>query len=197
MRDGKPEPALVAALNDPSPVRRAAAYVALTEGGPAGERVRIKDAYPKVVQAVRKDPDAEAKFRGLWSLLLTTWDKQFVPDLIGMVPQLPRGRLWQLEDLLLQLAGTAPAGGSFGKTPEALAAARDAWLAWWKKQGPATDLAKLDLKPRVQGFTDLILYDTRYGQSSVVRHQDVGLEERIRTRCDAVWRGDGLTCGAR
>src|SRR5947208_485469 len=39
LRDGKPEPALVAALNDPSPVRRAAAYVALVEGGPAGERV--------------------------------------------------------------------------------------------------------------------------------------------------------------
>jgi hypothetical protein len=169
VQDGKPEPALVAALADPLPVRRGAAYVALVEGGPAAERVRIKGTYPKVVEAVRKEPDAEAKFRGLWSLLLTTREKEFVPDLIAMVPELPRGRLWQLEEFLLQLAKGAPTGGGFGKSAESLEAARSVWLAWWKREGGAIDLAKLDFKPRVQGFTDLIQMDPRFGQWSVTR----------------------------
>src|SRR5207248_1746261 len=91
VRDGKADPALLAALGDPSPVRRTAAYVALTEGGPAGQRVRIPDAFPRVKEAVRKDADIEAKFTGLWALALTTREKEFVPDLLALVPQLPRG----------------------------------------------------------------------------------------------------------
>jgi hypothetical protein len=169
MADGKAEPTLVAALGDPSPVRRAAAYVALVEGGPASERIRIKETYPKVVEAVRKEPDAEAKFRGLWSLLLTTREKEFVPDLIGMIPELPRGRIWQLEELLLQLAGSAPTGGTFGKSADSLDTARSVWLAWWKRAGGTIDLTKVEFKPRVQGFTDLIQTDPRLGLWSVAR----------------------------
>lgn len=169
VQNGKPEPAIVAALGDASPVRRSAAYVALVEGGPASERIRIKETYPKVVEAVRKEADTDAKFRGLWSLLLTTREKEFVGELVGMIPDLPRGRIWQLEELLLQLAGTAPKDGSFGKSPEALAKARDAWLEWWKAKAGTTDLAKVEFKPRVQGFTDLVQMDLRFGQSSVAR----------------------------
>lgn len=158
---GKADPALVAALTDASPIRRSAAYVALIEGGPANERIRIKDSFEAVKAAVRKDTDPEAKFVGLWTLVLTTREKEFIPDLIAMVPQLSRGRIWQLEDLLLQLAGEHPEGGRFGKTPENLAKARDAWTAWWDKKGGAVDLVKLNFKPRIQGFTDLVEADQR------------------------------------
>jgi hypothetical protein len=158
---GKADPALVAALSDPLPVRRSAAYVALIEGGPPGERIRIKDSFDKVKAAVRADTDPEAKFVGLWTMLLTTREKEFVPDLIGMTPQLSRGRIWQLEDLLLQLAGEHPEGGRFGKSPENLAKARDAWSAWWSKKGAAVDLVKFTFKPRIQGFTDLVEADQR------------------------------------
>lgn len=169
VRDGKPEPALVDALADPSPVRRSAAYVALVEGGPAADRIRIKESYPKVVEAVREEADVEAKFRGLWSLLLTTREKEFVPAMIEMVPDLPRGRIWQLEELLLQLAGTAPKDGGFGKTSEALAQARDAWLGWWKEKAAAIDLAKVEFHPRIQGYTDLIQMNTGFALWHVVR----------------------------
>jgi hypothetical protein len=159
--NGKPDPALVAALADPSPVRRGAAYVSLIEGGPATERVRIPAVYPQVKDAIRKDADPDAKFRGLWALARTTREKEFVPDLIAMIPQLPRGRLWQLEELLLQLAGTHLEGGRFGKTAESLTKARDAWAAWWDKNSGSVDAAKLDFKPRIQGFTDLVEADSR------------------------------------
>lgn len=160
--NGKADPALVAALTDTSAVRRSAAYTALTEGGPATERIRIKDSYEQLKAAVRKDADPETKFRGLWSLLLTTREKEFIPDMLAMIPQLSRGRIWQLEDLLLQLAGEHPEGGRFGK-PENLAKAKDAWTAWWEKKGGTIDLVKVAYKPRVLGFTDLVENDYRSG----------------------------------
>ncbi len=165
----KADPALITALSDNSPIRRSAAYVALIEGGPAGERIRIKDAYPKVREAVLNDPDAEARFTGLWSLIQTTREKEYLTELIALIPKLGRGRIWQLEDLLLQLAGEHPTGGRFLKTPESLAKASTAWQNWLKDKGAAIDLVKLTYKPRTLGLTDLIEMDYRgYGQGRVV-----------------------------
>jgi hypothetical protein len=169
VKDGKAEPALVAALDDKSPARRTAAYIALTEGGPATERVRIKDSYAKLREAVLKEPDAEARFAGLWALALVTREGEYVAALIDLIPKLPRGRIWQLEDLLLTLAGSHPKDGRFLKSPAALEAARVAWLGWWKEKGDRVDLVKLDYKPRVTGHTDVIEMDyTGFGQGRVV-----------------------------
>lgn len=169
VQNGKADPALVAALHDPSPVRRGAAYVALVEGGPGDQRVRIPDAFPLVKEAVQKDADPDAKFRGLWSLVLTTRDKEFVPGLIALIPQLPRGRIWQLEDFLLHLSGRHPEGGRFGASAESLKKASGAWGEWWKQKGGAVDLVKLEFKPRIRGLTDLVEYDQRgFGLGRVV-----------------------------
>jgi len=167
---GKAEPALVAALSDASPVRRGAAYVALIEGGNPAESVRIKDSFEQVKAAIRKETDGPEKFRGLWLLVTTARDKSAVPDLIGLVPELPRGRIWQLEDLLLQLAGEVPAGGRFGKTPEALQKARDAWLGWWKDKGGAIDLVKVAYKPRMLGITDMVEWSPNTGLGRFVSY---------------------------
>jgi hypothetical protein len=167
--DGKPDPALVAALEDKSVVRRAAAYVALIEGGPAGERIRSKEAFPLVKAAVRKETDTDAKFLGLWVMLMTSREKEFVPDLLELIPKLPRGRIWQLEEFLLQLAGDSKPDAKFGKSDEQLKKAKDAWTAWWGKKGEKLDLVKFDFKPRITGFTDIIEYDYRgYGVYRVV-----------------------------
>jgi hypothetical protein len=167
--NGSADPALIAALADASPLRRGAAYLALIQGGPATERIRIKDAYPQVTAAIRKDADAETKFVGLWALIRTARDKQFIPDLIDLIPKLSRGRIWQVEDLLLFLAGAPPEGGRFGNTPEKLAKARDAWLGWWSAQGGAIDLEKKAYKPRIQGQTVLVESDQRgFGMGRVV-----------------------------
>jgi outer membrane protein assembly factor BamB len=176
--DGKPEPALVAALSDKSVVRRSAAYVALT-GGPDGKGAS-KAALPLVKGAVRKETDTDAKFLGLWALLMTTREKEFVPDLIAMIPKLPRGRIWQLEEFLLQLAGKDRPDAKFGKGEAALAKAKDAWEGWWKKKGDSLDLAKFDFKPRITGYTDIIEYDYRgYGQYRVVT-LGPDLKEKVR-----------------
>lgn len=167
--DGKPDPALIAALDDKSVVRRAAACGALIEGGPPGERIRSKEAFPLVKAAVRKETDTDAKFRGLWALLMTSREKEFVPDLIAMIPKLPRGRIWQLEEFLLQVAGDAKPDARLGKSEEQLTKAMTAWAGWWEKKGGTFDLAKFDFKPRITGFTDIIEHDSRgFGMFRVV-----------------------------
>jgi hypothetical protein len=169
VKDGKPDPALMSALHDNSPIRRSAAYMALILGGPQDEKIRIKEAYPKVKEAVLQDQDPEAKFAGLWTLLMTAQDKEFIPELIGLIPLISRGRIWQVEDLLIQMAGNYPKDGRFPKSPEALAKARDAWLAWWKEKGEKIDFVKFGFKPSILGVTDIIEMDYRgYGQGRIV-----------------------------
>jgi outer membrane protein assembly factor BamB len=183
--DGKADPALVAALTDASAARRAAAYVALTEGGDGDERIRVQDAYPKVRKAVLAEADPEAKFAGLWALAVVTREKEYVPELIRLVPAVGRGRLWQVEDLLLQLAGAHPPGGRFGRSADSVAKASDAWLGWWKEKGGKADLAGLVFAPRVRGFTDIIEMDNRSGTG---QNRVVGLGPDMRER----WRFTGL-----
>jgi hypothetical protein len=177
--NGKADPAIVAALSDASPIRRGAAYIALIEGGNDKERIRVPDAYEQVKAAIRKETDSEQRFRGIWALLQTTKEKEFIPDLIAMIPQLPRGRIWQLEDLLLQLAGKHPEGGRFGKSPESLVKARDAWDAWWKAQNASVDLVKSPYKPRIQGITDIIEMD----RSGYNRNRYVSLGPDMKEKC--------------
>lgn len=167
---GKTEPALIAALDDKLVIRRSAAYVALIEGGDPKERIRVKDAYPKVTAAIRKETDTDAKFRGLWALFMTGREKEFVPDLIDMIPKLHRGRIWQLEELLIQLAGDAkPADGKFGKGEDSLNKAKAAWASWWDKKGSSIDLSKFEFTPRITGHTDIIEYDySGFGNYRVV-----------------------------
>jgi hypothetical protein len=193
-KDGKPDPGLVAALDDVAPVRRAAAYVALVQGGPATERIRIKESYPKVREAVLKDPDPEAKFAGLWSLVLTTREKEYVPELVALIPKLGRGRIWQLEDLLLQLAGSHPKDGRFLKSAESLAKSSNAWLAWWKAKGKTIDLVNLDYKPRVTGVTDIIEMDmSGLSQARII---SLGPDMKEKWRIGGVYNPNDMRVGA-
>ncbi len=168
VRGGKAEPALVKALDDKSVLCRSAAYVALIEGGPAAERIRIKDAFPLVKAALAKEPDVDAKFRGTWALLLTSREKEFVPALIDMIPKLPRGRIWQLEEFLLQAAGDGKPNARFGKSEESLTKAKDAWAGWWKEKANGFDLVAFAFTPRITGYTDIIEQDVNFGRFQLV-----------------------------
>lgn len=164
----KLEPALVAALADKSAARRGAAYVALVEGTKDAPDA-AKTARAQVSAAAAKDADAETRFQGLWALLTVTRDKAHVADLIAAAPKLPRGRIWQLEGLLVQVAGDGKPAVSFGKSEAALNKARDAWAEWWQKKAAGVDLAKFDFAKLGGGFTDIVEYDARaYGQTRVV-----------------------------
>jgi HEAT repeat protein len=141
---GEGDSILVKALRDAFPVRRAIAGDVL---------VAVTDA--EVRAAVRKllaDPDLSVRLRVAVALACAA-DREAVPVLIDLLADLPRGELWQAEEILCRIAGAAapqmePAEDAAGRTKY-----RDAWRTWWKDNAAATKLAVQPVPPPLLGFT--------------------------------------------
>ncbi|HXG12586.1 MAG TPA: HEAT repeat domain-containing protein [Gemmataceae bacterium] len=143
-QDGKPDPALVNALEDQVAERRAAAAEALCRGGATEQR-----------QAVRRllhDPEPTVRLRVALALAHAR-DRQAVPVLISLLAELPPELGVQVESCLRSLAGDQAPDillGGEGGSPEKC---RDAWAAWWNEHGHSIDLARLDAAQRLLGYT--------------------------------------------
>jgi hypothetical protein len=138
MRNNQADPALVRALEDPLPVRRAIAGEVL-----AGAR---DGRYLPKVRKLLSDPDRAVSLH-VGTALVQAQDKETVPALIDLVADSPTEQASQAEDLLRQLAGPkAPqiklAGGATGRAEH-----RAAWKAWWKEQGATVNFSQLDAGP--------------------------------------------------
>ena len=151
LKDGKPHPALQAALTDKLPMRRAAAGEALAKGGGPAERASAKK--------LLADPDSIVRLRvGL--ALAYAKEREAVPALIDVLAHLPIQQAWLAEDVLYRLAdGVDPPKVSLGNDETARAKCRDAWRAWWKEHGAKVDLAKLQDSQRLLGHTVVVLLD--------------------------------------
>jgi HEAT repeat protein len=137
-RDGKPEPALVAALADKRPALRAAAAGALCRGGAAEEL--------PAVRGLLKDADADVRLRAALALA-GRGEREAVPALIGLLTELPPEGTGEVEDFLARLAGDKPPEVPEGG-PEKV---RDAWAAWWREHGATADLAAVGQTARPRG----------------------------------------------
>jgi hypothetical protein len=148
---GKAEPVLVNALEDGEPLRRSAAAEALC-------RARVRGLDAPVFKALA---ELEPALRLRVALaLLEARRGEALPALIDLVRDLPARDAWQAEDALRRVAGEqAPRLAVDRDTPGAKA--RDAWRAWWERHGKGLDLARLDLKPHVLGYTLLCQMDPR------------------------------------
>ncbi len=138
----KPDPALVAALADRLPSRRAAAAYALG---------RSRD--PAVRAAVRgllADPEAKVRFQAAQGLLAGR-DRAAVPALIDLLIETPPEIAARAEDHLLHLAGDKAPPPRVGIDPVGKIR-RAAWAKWWQDEGPRLDLARLDEVPRLLGL---------------------------------------------
>jgi HEAT repeat protein len=147
VHEGKPEKVLVDALSDKSPTRRAAAAVALCRAG-----------IPELKADLRKlfqDPDLTVRLRTAMALA-NAKEKDAIPILIDLLGELPPSRSWPAEDILLHLAEEqAPSPSSSGDAA-ARRQYRDAWAAWWRDHGARVDLAKLEGRKRLLGFTLIV-----------------------------------------
>jgi hypothetical protein len=149
-RDGKPDPALVAALADKDPVRRAAAGVALCRAGAAGQR--------PAVRKLLEDADPLVRMRVALALA-AAGEKDAVGVLIDALGPLPPQDTGPAVDLLCHLAGD--------KAPPPLAEAdepsrrrhRDAWKRWWDAEGDRIDGARVAEVSRELGHTLVLLLD--------------------------------------
>ncbi len=148
VRDGKPDPALVAALADKAPGKRAAAAVAFA---------RAKEQLP-AVRKLLHDPEPSVRLQTALALAALR-EKEAVPALIDLIPDLTRTQFSPVEDLLYQLAGDKAPNAVPGEDAAARKKARDAWAAWWAKEGAGVDLAKLDATTRFLNYTMVVLLD--------------------------------------
>jgi hypothetical protein len=172
---GKPEPALVAALDDKLPLKRAVAGEALARAGGTSQR--------PVVRELLHDEDRQVRERVALALLEAR-DKDAVPVLIRLLTELPQQQVWRVEDALIRIAGDqapeAPVGGDKGR-----AKYREAWAAWWEKQGPTLDLAKVEPGKRLQGHTLVTMLELRNAQLGRVVELDATGKVR--------WQLEGLS----
>ncbi|HZT82897.1 MAG TPA: HEAT repeat domain-containing protein, partial [Gemmataceae bacterium] len=148
VRDGKPEPAVVQALADKAPARRAAAAFALS---------RVESQRP-AVRKLLKDADATVRLRAGLGLAAAK-EKDAVPVLIDLLAELPPEQAWPVEDMLYRLAGDNPPADAAPQGDDGRRKQRDAWAAWWKKHGDDIDLAKLNEQPKPRGWTMVVLLD--------------------------------------
>jgi HEAT repeat protein len=147
VRDGKVEPALLKALDDRLPLRRAVAGVALWQAGVAEER--------PAVRKLLEDADPEARMRVALALAEDR-EKDAVPVLIASLGDLPPEQALRAEEFLRRVAGEHSPSVALGTDAAARQKCRDAWAAWWRDNAATVDLGVAGAQPRFLGYTTVI-----------------------------------------
>jgi hypothetical protein len=151
LRDGKPDPALLAAREDKQPVRRALAVEAL---------VQVKALKGDAAHKVLKDASPLVRLRTALALVEQS-DAAAVPALIDVLPDVSLGQAWLAEDVLCRLAGDKTPQVALGEDAASRRTARAAWERWWKSEGARVNLAKLKEKAPHLGLTLISYQDNR------------------------------------
>jgi hypothetical protein len=143
--EGRPEPQLVAALQDKRAICRAAAAHVLGRGPDAEVRRRVA--------ALLNDADARVRFEAA-AALARFGNKKAVAVLIALLEKEPFTLACQAEYLLRLLAeGRGPAA-SLDKDEAGLRQeCRSAWETWWSKESGRVDLARLQREQPPSGLT--------------------------------------------
>jgi HEAT repeat protein len=130
LRSGRPEKAVLAALGDAQPVRRAAAAAALCRAGGVGQA--------GLVRRLLVDPKPMVRLRAALALG-ELHDEAAVPVLIALLDELPLARARAAEEFLIRLAGERAPAKRWATDNSSSKKRREAWAAWWA----ATDAAEL------------------------------------------------------
>jgi hypothetical protein len=151
VRDGKADPAIVAALEDKSAPRRGAAGAALARSGLA--------AHKKAVKKLLQDKVAGVRLHVALALARAK-EKDAVPVLIELLAVLPPEQIGPAEEFLYQVAADKPPEAVTGADEETRRKYRDAWAAWWKENADKVDLDKISEARPVLGYTMVVMLDT-------------------------------------
>jgi HEAT repeat protein len=172
VRDGKPDSALLRALDDASGRRRAAAGEALCR---AGNLEGIG-----AVRRLLQDADLSVRMR-VATALTAAGQKEAVPVLIDLIALLPREQSWQAQDMLTRLVGEGAPQVVTDDAP-GRKKARDAWLAWWKDNADRVNLSARAAEPATLGYTDVVLVE----DGGMGRVAELGRDGKVR------WQIEGL-----
>jgi HEAT repeat protein len=141
--DGKPDQALLNALQDKVPARRALAAVILSQAGPSWQRD---------VRRLLGDSDPTVRLRVALALA-DQRDREAIPVLVAVLNDLSETKVWQAEEVLRNLAGEHAPAVPLGTDGPSRQKCHDAWQAWWRAHANEVDLARLEGRPRVLGYT--------------------------------------------
>ena len=172
VRNGKAEPALLAALDDSTAVKRAAAAVALC-------RAAVPEAKVGVRKLLR---DRDPRVRMSVALALTvTRDKDAIPVLIRLLDELPLEETGLVLSLLDRLASDTAPSVEPGADLASRRKYREAWETWWKDHQAKIDPAKLEQASSSLGYTLVVLLD-----QGIV--EDLDRANRVRWKIENVER---------
>ncbi len=187
VRDGKIEPAVLAALNDKTAARRSAAVAALLNA--TADKPALAAEATKAVKAILpKETDPETKFEVTYTLATKLHDAESITHMIDLLPDSTRGRLWQIEDFLIQLAGPAAPKAKMGPAKADLEKARDEWKKWWATAKDVRDVSKFVYKPTTTGCLLLLTADQQGYGNGFVSELGPDLQKK--------WRFGGVYCPA-
>lgn len=128
MREGKPEPALLKALEDPAATRRAAAARVLCQAGAVEHR--------PAVRRLLQDPKPAVRLQAGLALARAN-DGEAIPVLIALLAELAPEQAKPVEEYLTQLAGEWTLNVPAGADSLSRRLRRDLWTAWWRStDGP-------------------------------------------------------------
>jgi HEAT repeat protein len=144
-QEGKVDPAFVKALTDAVPARRLAAAEALASQ--PGQREAVKK--------LLADKEPEVRLRTALALA-KAGEKEAVPALINMLPDVPADLTWQGEEYLSRLAGDKKPQAALGKDDTAKQKYREAWAAWWKENTGKINIIERSGSRRVLGYTFIV-----------------------------------------
>jgi HEAT repeat protein len=158
VRDGKPEPALVQALEDKQPLRRAVAAAALWQAGVADTRAAVRK--------LLDDPDPTVRLH-VGVVLAAAGERAAVPVLIAVLAQLPPDKVLPAEEYLRHVAGESAPNVTLTADEAERRKCRDAWAAWWHDHEATADLVLATGPRRLLGYTMILsLNPTRVAEIS-------------------------------
>ena len=134
LKDGKADDALIAALKEKEPTRRAAAAYIVAAAKDKEQR--------QIAAKLLDDPAPLVRFRTVQGLLAAR-DPRAVPVLIDFLRDGSSDFTWRAEDFLIRLAGEKGPATSYGSAEERKKA-HAAWSDWWKENEKTVDLARID-----------------------------------------------------
>ncbi len=152
VQQGTVDAALVTAVRDPQPVRRAAAALVLGRWGNPAEQA--------VARMLLGDADAKVRLRAAQGLV-AAGDKSAVPVLVALLAEAPTPLTAQAEELLCRIAGDQAPSVSVGTgSREARYKSREAWASWWRDRGSQRPLPALEQVQPHLGLTVLAEMDS-------------------------------------
>jgi HEAT repeat protein len=139
-KEGKIDPALMKALTDPQPSRRASSALIVGRWGEERQRAALRTLLSDAVPLVRL-----RTAQGL----LAAHDLSGLPALVGLLTETDAALAWQAEELLHWAAGTtAPKPTVGAASPNERRRCQTAWREWLRSQAPHLNRSQLGVGVR-------------------------------------------------